>query len=63
MKCVSDITKKQKIDKDTIRIAQRLSRKKRVKAGIKTKAMFSLMRMMQKADFGAGVLYLTKKPC
>ncbi|RKM56257.1 NADPH-dependent oxidoreductase [Butyrivibrio sp. X503] len=46
--------KKQKIEKDTIRIAQRLSRKKRVKAGIKTKAMFSLMRMMQKADLGSG---------
>ena len=46
--------KKQKIEKDTIRIAQRLSRKKRVKAGIKTKTMFSLMRMMQKADLGAG---------
>ena len=46
--------KKQKIEKDTIRIAQRLSRKKRVKAGIKTKTMFSLMRMMQKADLGSG---------
>ena len=46
--------KKQKIEKDTIRIAQRLSRKKSVKAGIKTKAMFSLMRMMQKADLGSG---------
>ena len=46
--------KKQKIEKDTIRIAQRLSRKKSVKAGIKTKVMFSLMRMMQKADFGSG---------
>ena len=46
--------KKQKIEKDTIRIAQRLSRKKCVKAGIKTKAIFSLMRMMQKADFGSG---------
>ena len=46
--------KKQKIEKDTIRIAQRLSRKKRVKVGIKTKVMFSLMRMMQKADFGSG---------
>ena len=46
--------KKQKIEKDTIRIAQRLSRKKRVKPGIKTKAMFSLMRMMQKADLGSG---------
>ena len=46
--------KKQKIEKDTTRIAQRLSRKKRVKAGIKTKAMFLLMRMMQKADLGSG---------
>ena len=46
--------KKQKIEKDTIRIAQRLSRKKCVKAGIKTKAIFSLMRMMQKADLGSG---------
>ena len=46
--------KKQKIEKDTIRIAQRLSRKKSVKAGIKTKAIFSLMRMMQKADLGSG---------
>ena len=46
--------KKQKIEKDTIRIAQRLSRKKCVKTGIKTKALFSLMRMMQKADFGSG---------
>ena len=46
--------KKQKIEKDTIRIAQRLSRKKCVKAGIKTKAIFSLMRMMQKADSGSG---------
>ncbi len=46
--------KKQKIEKDTTRIAQRLSGKKHVKAGIKTKAMFSLMRMMQKAGLGAG---------
>ncbi len=46
--------KKQKIEKDTIRIAQRLSGKNHVKAGIKTKAMFSLMRMMQKAGLGAG---------
>ena len=46
--------KKQKIEKDTIRIAQRLSRKKCVKAVIKTKAIFSLMRMMQKANLGSG---------
>ena len=46
--------KKKKIEKDTERIAQKLSRKKHVKAGIKTKAMFSLMRMMQKANLGSG---------
>ena len=46
--------KKRKIEKDTERIAGRLLRKKSVKAGIKTKVMFSLMRMMQKADFGSG---------
>ena len=46
--------KKQNIEKDTERIAGRLLRKKHVKAGVKTKAMFSMMRMMQKADFGSG---------
>ena len=46
--------KSRKIEKDTTRIARRLLRKKHVKAGIKTKVMFSLMRMMQKADFGSG---------
>ncbi|MCR5460259.1 MAG: NAD(P)H-dependent oxidoreductase [Acetatifactor sp.] len=46
--------KKRKIEKDTEWIAQRLLRKKHVTAGIRTKVMFSLMRMMQKADFGSG---------
>ena len=46
--------KKRKIEKDMERIAARLSRKKFVNAGIKTKVMFSLMRMMQKANLGAG---------
>ena len=46
--------KKRKIEKDMERIAARLSRKKCVNAGIKTKVMFSLMRMMQKANLGAG---------
>ncbi len=46
--------KSRKIEKDITRIARRLLRKKHVKAGIKTKVMFSLMRMMQKADFGSG---------
>lgn len=46
--------KKRKIEKDMEWIAQRLLRKKHVTAGIRTKVMFSLMRMMQKADFGSG---------
>lgn len=46
--------KSKKIEKDTTRIARRLLRKKHVKVGVKTKVMFSLMRMMQKADFGSG---------
>ena len=46
--------KKQRIEKDTARIARRLSRKKNINVGIKTKVMFSLMRMMQKANLGAG---------
>ena len=46
--------KKQKIEKDISGIAQRLSHKKNVKAGIKTKAMFSMMRMMQNANLGSG---------
>lgn len=46
--------KKRKIEKDTEWIAQRLLRKKHLTAGIRTKVMFSLMRMMQKADFGSG---------
>ena len=46
--------KKQKIEKDMAKIAGRISRKKQVKPGMKSKAMFSLMRMMQKAGFGSG---------
>lgn len=50
---VSD-KKKQKIEKDMERIAHRLLRKEHVNAGIKTKVLFSLMRLMQKADLGSG---------
>ena len=44
---------KEKIEKDTIRIANKVL-KKNVNVGLKTKAMFMIMRMMQKADFGSG---------
>ena len=46
--------KKQKIEKGAARIARRVSGKERVKAGLRTKAFFMLMRMMQKANLGSG---------
>ena len=46
--------KKQKIEKDTIKIANKVLKRKRVKAGLKTKALFMMMRMMQKKDWGSG---------
>ena len=46
--------KKQKIEKDTTRIANKVLKSKRVKAGLKTKALFMMMRMMQKKDWGSG---------
>ena len=46
--------KKQKIEADITKIATKVSGKKAVKPGIKTKAMFGLMRMMQKANLGSG---------
>jgi len=46
--------KKQKIDEATTKIANKILRKKCVKAGLKTKSMFMLMRMMQKANLGSG---------
>lgn len=47
-------TKKQKIEKDTTRIANKVQKAKRVKPGLKTKALFLMMRMMQKAGWGSG---------
>ena len=44
----------QKIEKDTTKIANKVLKKKNVKVGVKTKALFMLMRMMQKANFGSG---------
>ena len=46
--------KKQKIEKDTTRIANKVLKRNRVKAGLKTKALFMMMRMMQKKDWGSG---------
>lgn len=50
---VSD-KKKGKIEKDTTRIANKVLKSKCVKAGLKTKALFMMMRMMQKKDWGSG---------
>lgn len=46
--------KKQKIEKDTTKIANRILKKKKVKVSIKTKAIFMIMRMMQKNNMGSG---------
>ena len=45
--------KKRKIEKQTARIADNVV-KKTAKAGLKTKAVFMLMRMLQKADLASG---------
>ncbi|MGN0384347.1 MAG: flavodoxin family protein [Lachnospiraceae bacterium] len=46
--------KKQKIEKDTTKIANKVLNIKRVKPGIKTKFLFTMMRMMQKKGWGSG---------
>lgn len=46
--------KKQKIEKDATKIADKVLNKKRVKAGVKTKALFMMMRMMQQNGLGSG---------
>lgn len=46
--------KKQKIEKATTKIANKVLKKKKVKPGFKTKIIFMLMRMMQKANMGSG---------
>lgn len=45
---------KLKIQNDTAKIATKILNKKNVKPGLKTKAIFMLMRAMQKANFGSG---------
>ena len=44
---------KKKIDKTTTKIANKISKTKRVKVRIKTKVWFMIMRMMQKNDMGS----------
>lgn len=50
---VSD-KKKQKIEKDITKLANKVLRKKVGRVGIKTKAVFMMMRMMQKANMMSG---------
>ena len=45
---------KEKIEKDTTKLAKKVAKKKAVKVGLKTKTIFMLMRMMQKANLGSG---------
>ena len=46
--------KKRKIEKDTSRLAGKVLRRNHEKAGLRTKTLFMLMRMMQKANLGSG---------
>ncbi len=50
---VSD-KKKQKIERDTTKLADKVLRKKAGRVGLKTKAVFMMMRMMQKANMMSG---------
>ena len=50
---VSD-KKKQKIERDTTKLADKVLRKKTRRVGITTKAVFMMMRMMQKANMMSG---------
>ena len=44
---------KAKIEKDTARIADKLSRAGKPHVGIRTKLLFGIMRMMQQMDWGS----------
>lgn len=46
--------KKQIIEKDTTKIANKVLKNKHVKVGLKTKALFMMMRMMQQKGWGSG---------
>lgn len=45
---------KAKIEKDTAKIARKLSDSRKPKVGVKTKMLFGMMRMMQKNGWGSG---------
>lgn len=51
-KSVSD-KKKETIEKQTDKLARQLSNERKPRVGIKTKAIFAMMRMMQKAGMGS----------
>lgn len=46
--------KKRIIEKDTTKIANKVLKNKHVKVGLKTKALFMMMRMMQQKGWGSG---------
>ena len=46
--------KKQKIERDTTKLANKVLRKKTGRVGLKTKAVFMMMRMLQKANMMSG---------
>ena len=46
-------SKKEKIDRDTSRIAHKLSREEKPHVGIRTRFIFNMMRMMQKNGWGS----------
>ncbi|MBO4980817.1 MAG: NAD(P)H-dependent oxidoreductase [Lachnospiraceae bacterium] len=46
--------RKRKIERDTKRIAARLSKDRKVRVGVKTRCLFLVMRFMQKAGWGSG---------
>lgn len=48
--------KKEKIEKDTDRIAEKLSTDRKPAAGIRTKALFSMMRMLQQKGWNSSPL-------
>lgn len=46
--------KKEKIDKDTAKLAEKVGKRTHVSAGPGTKGIFTMMRLMQKAGLGSG---------
>ena len=48
--------KKALIEKDMTKLAQNFSNHKPAKAGFKTKALFMMMRMMQKSGMGSSTV-------